>query len=144
MSRSHQLAVWLMWLAVPFTALDYWLVWDRLPARVAVHFNMNWRANGWASREAAFGFAIGVVVFMLLVFTIASYVARIPPVPTFMRWVLLAFFYGVLAFVCGVNHWVVRYNLGERMTSTVEHAAIGPFAQSGDAGTRNWELRTGN
>jgi hypothetical protein len=124
MSRWYQLAVWLMWLAVPLTALDYWLVWDQLPARMAVHFDINWRANGWASREASFGFAMGVVVFMLLVFTVASCVARIPPVPTLMRWGLLTFFYGVLAFFCAVNHWVVRYNLGERATSSVQNAPI--------------------
>jgi uncharacterized membrane protein len=117
MSRSNQLAVWLMWLAVPLTALDYWRIWDQLPVRMAVHFNLNWRANGWASREAALGFAMGVVMSMLLVFTVASYGACIPPVPAFMRWVLLTFFYGVLVLVCAVNHWVVRYNLGERTTS---------------------------
>jgi hypothetical protein len=125
MNRFHQLAIWLMWLAVPLTALDYWLVWDQLPARMAVHFDINWRANSWAPREGSFGFAMGVVVFMLLVFTIASYVARIPPVPNLMRWVLLAFFYGVLAFVCVVNHWVVRYNLGERTISAVQNWPIG-------------------
>lgn len=124
MSKSQVLAIWLMWLAVPITALDYWLAWDRLPARMAVHFAINWRANGWASREAAFGFGVGVVVFMLLVFTIASYVARTSPVPKFMPWVLLAFFYGVIVFVCAVNHWVVSYNLGERTTSTVQSAPI--------------------
>jgi hypothetical protein len=117
MSRSNQLAVWLMWLAVPLTALDYWLAWDQLPVRMAVHFDLNWRASGWASREAAFGFAMGVVVFMLLVFTVTSCAACIPPVPAFMRWVLLTFFYGVLVLVCAVNHWVVRYNLSERTTS---------------------------
>ena len=117
MNRSHQLAVWLMWIAVPLTAFDYWLAWDRLPARMAIHFNADWRANGWASREAALGFAMGVVVFMLLVFTVASYVACIPSVPAFTRWVLPTFFYGVLVLVCAVNHWVVRYNLSERTTS---------------------------
>jgi uncharacterized membrane protein YhdT len=116
-----------MWIAVPLTALDYWLAWDQLPARMAVHFNINWRANGWASREASFGFAMGVVVFMLVVFTVASYVARIPPVPEFMRWVSVAFFYGVLVFVCAVNHWVVRYNLSERTTS-VQFVSSGDFA----------------
>lgn len=103
-----------MWIAVPLTAFDYWLAWDQLPARMAVHFNADWRANGWASREASFALAMGVVVFLLLGFTAASYVVRMQPVPEFMRWVLLTFFYGVLVLVCAVNHWVVRYNLSER------------------------------
>lgn len=114
MNRCRQLAVWLMWIAVPLTAFDYWLAWDQLPARMAVHFNADWRANGWASREASFALAMGVVVFLLLGFTAASYVVRMQPVPEFMRWVLLTFFYGVLVLVCAVNHWVVRYNLSER------------------------------
>jgi|SRR5579864_286823 len=141
MSRSHQLAVWLMWLAVPLTALDYWLVWDRLPARMAVHFNIDWRANGWASREAAFGFALGVIVFMLLVFTVASYVVRLSPVPKFMPWVLLVFFYGMMVFVCAVNHWVVRYNLGERTNATcrVQNTPTEDFTTS-----KHRDLRTEN
>lgn len=127
MTKFHQLAIWLMWLAVPLTALDYWLVWDRLPQRMAIHFDINWRANGWASREASFVLAMGVVVFLLLGFTAASYVVRMQPVPEFMRWVTLAFFYGVLVFVCAVNHWVVRYNLGERTTSTIQNARSAQF-----------------
>ena len=111
MNKYQQLAIWLMWLAVPITAFDYWRVWDRLPARMAIHFDINWRANGWASREAAFGLSLGLVMFMLLVFTITSYVVRVSPIPRFMPWVLLAFFYASMIFVCAVNHWIVRYNL---------------------------------
>lgn len=119
-----------MWVAVPLTAFDYWQAWDQLPARMAVHFNADWRANGWATREASFGLAMGVVVFLLLGFTAASYVVRMQPVPEFMRWVSLAFFYGVLVFVCAVNHWVVRYNLGERTTSAVQSARSAQFYRS--------------
>jgi len=111
MNKYQQLAIWLMWLAVPITAFDYWRVWDRLPARMAIHFDINWRANGWASREAAFGLSLGLVMFMLLVFTITSYVVRVSPIPRFMSWVLLVFFYASMIFVCAVNHWIVRYKL---------------------------------
>jgi|SRR5579864_121458 len=129
----------LMWLAIPITAFDYWSVWDRLPARMAVHFDVNWHANGWASREAAFGFAVGVVSFMLFVFTIAGYAVRKSPVPGFYRWSLLAFFCVVLVFVCAVNHWVVRYNLGEHTTSRVQIAAIAQLHK-----TRMMGLKTEN
>jgi hypothetical protein len=116
MRNYHQLGIWLMWLAVPVTALDYWRAWDQLPAEMAVHFDFHWRANGWASREAALGLGVGLVTFMLLVFTISSYVVRISPIPKFMPWVLLMFFYATIAFVCAVDHWIVRYNLNERMS----------------------------
>lgn len=145
MSKSHQLAIWLMWLALPITALDYWLVWDQLPARMAVHFDMNWRANGWASREAALVLGVGVVAFMLLVFTSASYAVSMSPVPKFMPWVLLVFFYGVIAFVCAVNHWVVRYNLGERVNVKFQVIAVQHAIPALEKpGTENWELRTEN
>ena len=45
--------VWLMWLALPITALNYWRNWDRLPMRMAVHFDANWQPNGYTSREGA-------------------------------------------------------------------------------------------
>jgi hypothetical protein len=32
--------VWLTWLALPLTALDYWRAWDQLPTRMAVHFDI--------------------------------------------------------------------------------------------------------
>jgi Domain of unknown function (DUF1648) len=144
MNGKLQLATCLMWLAVPITASDYWLVWDRLPARMAVHFDINWQANGWASREAAFGFAVGVVSFMLLIFTIASYAVGKSPVPGFSRRSLLAFFYAVLVLVCAVNHWVVRYNLGEHTISSVQTAAMARFHQINDDGIKDREPRTEN
>jgi uncharacterized membrane protein len=114
MNGKFQLATWLLWLALPITALDYGMVWNDLPGRMAVHFDVNWRANGWASREAALQLGMGVVLFMLIVFTIASYVLRGKPVPNGVAWSLLAFFYATVVFVCAVNHWVVRYNVRER------------------------------
>jgi len=37
----------LLWLALPLTALQYWQVWDKLPARMATHFNAANQPNGW-------------------------------------------------------------------------------------------------
>ena len=103
-----------MWLALPLTALDYWLVWDRLPARMAVHFDAAWHANGWAPREGSLKFAVLIVFFMLAVFTVVNVAVRRSSVPQFMPRLMMAFSYGVLILVCLVNHWVLRYNLGER------------------------------
>ena len=37
MSRNfYKPLVWLMWLALPITALKYWHAWDHLPVRMAV------------------------------------------------------------------------------------------------------------
>jgi Protein of unknown function (DUF1648) len=112
------IATGLIWLALPYTALDYWMVWDQLPARMAIHFDINWRANGWASREAALGLMAGLVVLLLITFTVTVLAVRRAPGAGFLHWAMLAFFYATIIFVCAVNHWVVRYNLGERSDST--------------------------
>jgi uncharacterized membrane protein len=107
----YKTAIWLMWLALPFTLADYGLVWDQLPARMAIHFDANWHPNGWTSRDGAFLLAVGVVFVMLLVLSVVTYVMRRSPVPKVMPWAMLVFCYAVLIFVCAVNHWVVHYNL---------------------------------
>ena len=118
MRPSLSIATWLMWLALPYVALDYWMVWDQLPARMAIHFDINWRPNGWATREAAFGLMVGVVLLLLITFTITSFAVRRAPSLGFLPWVMMAFFYATIIFVCAVNHWVVRYSLGERTNFT--------------------------
>ena len=118
MRPSLSIATWLMWLALPYVALDYSMVWDQLPARMAIHFDINWRPNGWATRETAFGLMVGVVLLLLIAFTITSFAVRRAPGPGFLPWAMLAFFYATIIFVCAVNHWVVHYNIGERTNFT--------------------------
>ena len=48
--KVFQTFTWLMWLALPVTAFRFWLVWDRLPLRMATHFNVNGQPNGWMPR----------------------------------------------------------------------------------------------
>jgi len=114
--KVFQTFIWLMWLALPITALRFWVVWDRLPLRMASHFNFNGRPNGWMPREAAFVLALGITAFMLAVFTTVSYVAHKTHVPDAFSWSLLSFFYLVIGFVYAGNSGVVQYNLdGQRM-----------------------------
>lgn len=117
MNSRLSLATALLWLALPFTLVDYWRVWDQLPARMAIHFDINWRANGFTTREGAFTLTVGLVVFMLMVFNITIFFMRRSPAPSFMPWVMIAFFYATMIFVCGINHWVVQYNLNSRSAS---------------------------
>src|SRR5258708_2902207 len=89
-------AVGLAWLALPMTALNYSRTWDRLPPRVAVHFDINWQPNGWTSREGARTLALGMTAFLLVVFTIVAYIARRTAASTSSRlsvWTLVAIFY---------------------------------------------------
>jgi len=102
---------WLMWIALPLTALRFWSVWDQLPARMATHFDMNWRPNGWMPRETAFWFAIGITALILVVFTVILLLAQRQKSGGGVAWVMLAFFYFIVAFVYSANDKVVTYNL---------------------------------
>ena len=109
--KVFQAFTWLMWLALPITVFRFWTAWDRLPLRMASHFNFNGTPNGWMPREAAFFLALGVTALMLAVFTTISYVAHKTRVPDAFSWFLLGFFYLVIGFVYAGNSGVVQYNL---------------------------------
>jgi hypothetical protein len=47
----YKLLVALMWLVLPITAGNYWQQWDQLPNRMAVHFDINNRPNGYIARR---------------------------------------------------------------------------------------------
>jgi len=109
--KVFQICIWLMWLALPVTAVRFWLAWDRLPLRMATHFDINGRPNGWMPRETALYFALGVTALIVVVFTVISYVAHKTHVPDAFSWSLLGFFYLVIAFVFAGNTGVIQYNL---------------------------------
>jgi len=106
---SYKALVSLTWLALPIAALNYWRAWDRLPMRMAVHFDANWQPNGYTSREGAAMLGIGILAFMLVVFTIAALAAR--SLKREASWPVLIIFYVVLGFVWYGNHSIVKWNL---------------------------------
>lgn len=109
-----QSAVGLAWLALPLTAVNYWRAWDRLPMRIAVHFDGNWQPNGWTSREGARMLALGMTAFLLVVFTLAAYAARRMATSSLSQWALVAVFYVVLGVVYCVDNWIVERNLSDK------------------------------
>ena len=109
--KAFQVFTWLMWLALPMTAFRYWLAWDRLPLRMATHFDINWQPNGWMPREIALYFALGVTAFTLATFTVVFYVTYKTHVPDVSSWALLGFFYLMIGFVYALNSGVVQHNL---------------------------------
>jgi hypothetical protein len=99
-----------MWLALPLVALRHWQVWDQLPASMATHFDAANHPNGWMTREASLWFAVGLMAFLLTIFTVVLYVAqRYPLRPS--SWALLAFFYLVVGLIFYVENGVIDYNL---------------------------------
>ena len=112
MNRTlYQMCSWLLWLALPITALRYWQAWDQLPARMATHFDAAGRANGWMPREVSFWFALGITAFMLTVFTVVLEVARRGQAVPSLAWALLGLAYLVIGLIYIVNSAVIDYNL---------------------------------
>jgi len=109
--KVFQTLTWLMWLALPITALRFWLAWDRLPLRMATHFDLNGQPNGLMPRETALYFALGVTALVVVVFTVISYVAHKTHAPDLLSWSLLGFFYLIIGFVYAGNSGVIQYNL---------------------------------
>lgn len=128
MNRNFQLATWLMWLAVPITALRFWLAWDRLPQRMATHFDANWHANGWMPREAALYVALGITVVLLAVFTGVLYASRCTARGSGVSWVLLGFFYVMTIFLVAINDSVIQYNLNGRIMHATWLVGATPIA----------------
>jgi uncharacterized membrane protein len=105
----YKTLVWLMWLALPLTASNYWLAWDRLPMRMAVHFDVNWQPNGYTSREGSLMLGLGIVGVLLLAFTISSLVVY--ALKKQVAWAALAVSYFVLGVSCYGNYSIVKFNL---------------------------------
>lgn len=110
MNRSiYKMATWLMWLALPTTALDYWRNWGRLPARMAVHFDVNWQPNGYTSREGSLMLALGIMAFMLVTFTVGAHAVRVNKPAA--AWPVLISLYLALGLFWFANNWIVQRNL---------------------------------
>ena len=126
--KVFQAFTWLMWLALPITAFRFWVAWDRLPLRMASHFDINGRPNGWMPREAAFYLALGLTALIVVVFTAVSYVAHKTHVPDAFSWSLLGFFYLVISFVYAGNSGVVQYNLDGQRVELDSWTVLAPVA----------------
>ena len=125
MNRSwHKVAILLMWLALPTSAWTYWHVWDRLPARMAVHFDANWRANGFTTREGAVKMGLGILIFMLVVFTIATLlISYVKPLAV---WPVLLISYVVVGFCWYGNYSIVKFNLNAQTAHSELVGATSP------------------
>ena len=110
MNRNwYTAAIWLMWLVLPVTALNYWRAWDQLPARMAVHFDANWQPNGYTPREGALMLGLGIMAFMLVIFTGGGFILR--AAKSSPAWPMLVLFYVVLGVACYGNYSIIRFNL---------------------------------
>jgi hypothetical protein len=121
-----QIITWLMWLVLPLTALRYWWAWDRLPARLATHFNAAGQPNGWMTREAALEFGLGMTLLFLVVFTAISYVLQKQKASDAGSWALLGLFGVVVGVIHQGNSSIIHYNLTGRPIGLITPFAFIP------------------
>ena len=108
--RPFQFAIALLWLTLPLVAIQYWRVWDQLPASMATHFNAAGQPNGWMSRTVALEFGVGIMAFLLLVFTPILLAISRRGLDRF-AWAFLVFCAVITGFVAFGNQKVIAYNL---------------------------------
>jgi len=100
-----------MWLALPILALRNWQVWNRLPARMATHFDLAGHANGWMSREMSLGFDLGLMAMMLAIFSVVLWASHRKSSAGTLSWALLAFFYLQIGLIYLLLGQVLDFNL---------------------------------
>ena len=120
-NRLYRTMTVLLWLVLPLTGLQYWRVWDQLPARMATHFGAAGQPNGWMTRETSLIFIVVLLVFLLLTFTWVLTRVRKPDV---LAWSLMAMLYVVIGVLYSVNTAVLNYNLHGRPVNVIPQLAI--------------------
>jgi hypothetical protein len=107
----------LMWLALPTAFWNYWHVWDQLPARMAVHFDANWQPNGCTSREGALELGLGIMLVLLILFTVTALIMH--ALKPSAAWPALFIAYVVIGLCWYGNQMIVNFNLNSRQESSV-------------------------
>jgi hypothetical protein len=98
----------MLWLALPLNLLQHWLVWDRLPLRMATHFDAAGHPNGWMTREGSLWFNCVLLAFLLSLFTfLLSRVRKLDAT----AWTFLGFCYLIVAVIYQVEAGILAYNL---------------------------------
>ncbi len=125
--KSLQIGMWLQWLVLPIVALQYASVWNRLPARMATHFNAAGQPNGWMTPETSFRLLLTLLAFVLGVFSLVVYAARKAGTMA-IAWALLAFSYFVAVFIATANQAMINYNLSGQPVHLSSFLIAVPFA----------------
>src|SRR5258708_8527726 len=85
-SKSYRTMTALLWMALPLTVLQFWTVWNQLPARMASHFGAAGQPHGWVWRGALAIFFLALLTFLLAPFPWRPTRACNPPT---LAWALL-------------------------------------------------------
>ncbi len=142
-SRTAPLLV-LVIVTVIAIALQAWY-WQQLPARVATHFGLDGKPDGWMSRTSSVMFSIGVQIGLPLILLSAAQAAKVLPsamvnipnreywlsrehrsntleyVDWFIRWIAVA----SAVFLLTLGHLVFRANqIGQGLNTPIFFAIL--------------------
>ena len=98
----------LQWLALPILVLDFGSVWQRLPERMATHFDLAGQPNGWMSREEAVVVMLGISTAVLI---IATWIASRVKEADATAWGLIALFYIIQGTLIYAAQSMIDFNL---------------------------------
>jgi hypothetical protein len=98
----------LQWLALPILVLNFGAVWQRLPARMATHFDLAGQPNGWMSREEAVVVMLGISTAVLI---IATWIASRVKEADATAWGLIALFYIIQGTLIYAAQSMIDFNL---------------------------------
>jgi hypothetical protein len=101
----------LMWLVLPLTALQFRQNWERLPLRMATHFNAANQPNGWMTRDQALWSSFEILAVVLTVFTLILIFSNRKQEITGFAWVVLSFFYIVIGLCWYMFSSTLKYNV---------------------------------
>ena len=108
MRHNFHIAIGLLWVTPVLSFLQYSMVWDRLPLRLATLFGANGQVNGWMSRETSAVFPVLVLLPILLLATLVLMRIRKPDAGS---WATLGVFYVVACVLLYANHQILAFNL---------------------------------
>ena len=69
-TSTERLLTFLPWLSPPLVAAVHLLLWERIPERLAVHFDLSGAPNGWMTRGQSLAFDLAVLLFILVTSTL--------------------------------------------------------------------------
>jgi hypothetical protein len=106
----------LLWLGPVVVWLRYRELWDRLPARMATHFNAAGVANGWMTREMSLDYGAGSVALLAGIFSVVLFVVVQKYELAKFSWALLVFFHAEI--------WTFVYLMNSLAEFNVNHTPI--------------------
>src|SRR5262245_16035795 len=64
-TKKQRALTYLPWLSLPLVLISNLVLWNRLPAKLAVHFDLSGAPNGWMSKGRSLEFSLVALMLLL-------------------------------------------------------------------------------